>query len=188
MTEQKRIRILSILLILSGFLLGSALPEVFRMNSGTYAGFFSMYSFQKYNQTTVNVWNIFPYIVTSRIQPLLFLWMSGFTAAGLLFHAIYFWWLAAAAGMLLALFVLREGYHGFVLFFCTLLPQWILYTTMWKREVHDMFIRNRGMDAFGHGYGKELRKLGQICMLCVAGSVVEAFLGTWILKKILQIL
>ena len=193
MREQRHRQILILFILLTGFFLGSVLPELLHMGTGTYAGFFSLYSFQKYEETTVNSRNLFPYILTTRLQPLLFLWMSSFTAAGILFHVLYGVWLSVAAGMLLALFTLREGYEGLVFFCCCLFPQWILYLTMWKREVHFLIEQQKrrfhgNTAAIGSLLRKDLLELAGMMGFALLGSAMEAFLGTWTLKIFLQIL
>lgn len=193
MRAQYRRQILISFILLTGFFVGSALPQLLCMGTGTYAGFFSLYSFQKYQEAAINSWNLFPYILTSRLQPLLFLWMSSFTTAGILFHVLYAGWLSVAAGMLLALFTLREGYEGLLFFCCCLFPQWILYLSMWKKEVHFLIEqqnrRYQGMGTvIGSLYRRDLMELGKMAGFALFGSAVEAFLGTWTLKIFLQIL
>lgn len=193
MRAQYRRQILILLILLIGFFVGSALPQLLYMGTGTYAGFFSLYSFQKYQETAVNSWNIFPYILNARLQPLLFLWMSSFTTAGVFFHVLYAGWLAVAAGMLLALFTLREGYEGLLFFGCCLFPQWILYIAMWKREARFLIEQQKrrfqgiGM-AIGRLHQSDMLELAKIMAYAVLGSAMEAFLGTWTLKIFLQIL
>ncbi len=183
----------AVLFVLSGLLAGTALPELLRMGDGSYAGFTSLYSLQKYENAVIQFSNIFPYILSLRLRTLLFLWMSCFTVAGLLFHLAYFWWLAASAGMLISLFSLRSGWNGVILFACSLLPQWILYAAMWRRELSVLFWQS-GM----HYYtpegkpallmkGKQLNELAQMTGLCVLGCACEALLGTQLLKFFFEI-
>ena len=182
-----------ILLLLSGFLAGTALPELLRMGTGTYAGFLSLYGFQKYEERAVSAVNVLPYIAAGRLRTLLFLWMSSYTAAGLLFHLAYAWWLAASAGMLLSVFMLRDGYEGILLFFCCLFPQWLLYGTMWQKEIGFLLTQwRRGgfalTDSRGRmsTYRKDLADLAGMVGLCLLGCGAEAFLGTWTLKIFLK--
>lgn len=125
----------ALLFVLSGLLAGAALPELMHMGDGSYAGFASLYAVQKFETSQIQYMDVFMYVLSVRIITLLFLWMSCFTPAGKLFHLLYFWWLAASGGMLLALFALKKGGQGLILFGCSLLPQWILYAAMWKREL-----------------------------------------------------
>lgn len=216
MREQRRRQLLILFILLTGFFVGSALPELLHMGTGSYAGFFSLYSFQKYEIAEVAPWRIFPYVLSIRMQTLLFLWMSSFTAVGFLFHAAYIWWLAAAAGMLLALFTLRDGYEGLLFFSCCIFPQWIVYVAMWKREVQFLF-RKSGLQTwdtsmdehqenFPHPeekyvdylpresrrlrfhHPRDLADLAAMMGLCLLGCFAESFLGTWTLKIFLQIL
>ena len=181
------------LILLLGFWAGSALPELLRMGTGTYAGFLSLYSFRKYEESTPLALNILPYIAAGRLKTLLFLWMSSYTAAGLLFHLVYALWLAASAGMLLALFMLRDGYEGVLLFFCCLFPQWLLYGAMWQREVGFLLRQlRRSSVAFSGGgggagtYRNDLAELAGMVGLCLLGCGAETFLGTWTLKIFLN--
>lgn len=190
MREQRHRQILILLILLTGFCVGSALPELLHMGTGSYAGFFSLYSFQKYEMTEIAPWHIFPYVLSIRMQTLLFLWMSSFTAAGVLFHAVYFGWLAAAAGMLLALFALQDGYEGLLFFCCCIFPQWIVYVTMWKRELQFLF-RKSGLQKdspLRSQQQRDLTDLAAMMGLCLLGCFAESFLGTWVLKIFLQIL
>lgn len=179
-----------ILVLLSGFFAGVLTPELFRMGRGNYAGFASLYSFRKYETMAVSWKKILPCILSVRIRTLLFLWMSSFTTAGLLFHLIYGWWLAASAGMLIALFMLREGYGGILLFLCCLFPQWIWYAAMWRKELGFLF-QKRHYDFAVQTQAQPLRRrdmaeLGKMMGLCLAGCAAEAFLGRWTLKIFLQ--
>lgn len=177
--------------LLAGFLIGTAVPSLFQMGTGSYAGLFSMYSFGKYESMEIRPERLLAYILAARLPVLLFLWMSSYTAAGLLFHIGYAWWLAVSAGMLLSLFVLREGYGGIVMFGCCLLPQWILYASMWKRELAFFFGRTErksmGWDNVLPVRRQELLELARMALLCAAGSAAEAFLGMWTLKIYLHI-
>ena len=182
-----------VLFLLLGFSFGTALPEFLRMGTGTYAGFLSLYGLQKYKERAVSAVNVLPYIAAGRLRTLLFLWMSSYTAAGLLFHLAYAWWLAASAGMLLALFMLRDGYEGILLFFCCLFPQWLLYGAMWQKEA-GFLLRQRRRSGSGltdgggrmRMYRKDLADLSGMAGLCLLGCGAEAFLGTWTLKIFLQ--
>ncbi|MCI8318214.1 MAG: hypothetical protein HFG96_06780 [Lachnospiraceae bacterium] len=182
----------AVLIVLSGFFAGTFLPEVFRMGKGTYAGLLSLYSLGKYENAVFLPEKIFPYILKIRLQTLLFLWMSCYTSAGVLFHLGYAWWLAASAGLLLSLFVLREGGAGILLFFCCVFPQWILYAAMWKQELA-FLLRLRGRNSVATAVQAAALQRGQLSSLtklvvfCVAGCVVETFLGNWTLKIFLEI-
>lgn len=171
---------------LTGFLIGTAIPSLFHMGTGSYAGLFSLYSLGKYESMQIRPERLLAYILAARLPMLLFLWMSSYTAAGILFHIGYVWWLAASAGMLLSLFVLRDGYGGIVLFGCCLLPQWILYVSMWKRELAFFLGKAAGGGVNREGIipirRAELRGLGRMVLLCMAGCAAEAFLGMWTLK------
>lgn len=181
---EQRHQILFVLLLFSGFLAGSALPELLHMGNGTYAGFFSLYSLQRYQTVQVGFRTVFAYVLSTRLQPLFFLWMSSFTAAGLLFHALYIWWLMAAAGMMLALFVLKGGPEGVVQFGCCLFPQWILYSSMWKREglflIRQQQKRRQGcVVSTEHFWQSDLLELAKLTSFCVLGALIETFLGKW---------
>lgn len=190
-TEHQR-QIFLWLLLLSGFLAGSALPELLHMGTGTYASFFSLYGLQKYQEAQADLGRVFSYVLTARLRPLLFLWMSSFTTAGLLFHAFYFWWLAAAAGMLLALFVLRSGLNGMLLFGCCLFPQWILYAAMWREEA-EFLIRQRKKFpqicavSAGRFWRTDLWTLARLAGYCLMGALTETFLGNWTMKIFLRL-
>lgn len=188
MGRKYRMEIAAALVLLSGFLAGTLVPELFRMGTGAYAGYLSMYGFQRYETTAVSPARLLPYLLSLRMRTLLFLWMSGYTAAGLLFHLLYAWWLAASAGMLLALFLLRGGYSGILLFVCSLFPQWILYAAMWKREALSLWRRRMGTqpDAAALARRRDLKELGGMAGLCALGCAAEAFLGMWLLKIFLQ--
>lgn len=169
------------------------MPELIRMGSGSYAGFFSMYSFQIYEQTQLRVWDLFVYIARNRMLTVLFLWMSTYTAAGILFHVLYALWLSVSGGMLLALFTLKNGKEGLVLLACCLLPQWILYLCVIRQEAKLLF-RRSGLDREMAEQvtrsiklrKRDLAELGELLFFCVLGCGCEAFLGTWTLKIFLE--
>ena len=56
--------------LLFGILAGVALPEVFRMREGTYAGFFSLYGMKKMQEMEVLLLPIFGYLLSSRLRTL----------------------------------------------------------------------------------------------------------------------
>ena len=174
----------AVILVMSGLLAGTALPELMRMGDGSYTGFASMYALQKYEIADVQYGEVFSYILSIRTLTLLFLWMSRFTPAGYFLHMIFFWWLAVAAGMLLALFALKDGWHGLILFGCSLLPQWILYIIMWKRELTFLFEWQGNRMLSGR---RVLLNLGGMLGLCCIGCVCEAFLGMRLIKFFLEI-
>lgn len=193
MGRQNRYKAAIFILFFAAFLGGTAVPELIRMGSGSYAGFFSMYSFQIYEQTQIHAWNLFVYIAKRRLLTVLFLWMSTYTAAGMLFHVLYALWLLVSGGMLLALFTLKNGKEGLVLLACCLLPQWILYTWVIRQEAGILF-RHSG---FEHEIAKQaagparlqkrdLIELGELLFFCALGCACEAFLGTWTLKIFLE--
>ena len=192
MRKKERWIILAVFVVLTGFLTGAALPELLHMGSGSYAGLLSRYSLGRYEASAVRSAAVLPYLVSVRLRALLFLWMSCYTPAGLLFHLLYAWWLACSGGLLLSLFMLREGYGGLLLFFCCILPQWLVYASMWKRELR-FLARRRGAAANAqdgaqmYGFRQELAELGRLTALCVAGSCAEAFCGLWSLKIFLQL-
>lgn len=176
----------------AGLLLGTALPELFHMGTGTYAGFFSLYSFQKFEHTVVNSWKLFLFLVCGRLQLMLFLWMSVFTPIGVWIHFGYLFWLTASAGMLLSLFVLRDGYEGILLFLCCIFPQWLLYGSAWKREF--LFLAGQAGRIRGQGeiqpilqQRRVLFELGRMILFFISGCAAEAYLGQWTLKIFLQI-
>lgn len=181
MDRRKRKLFVAVLVLTAGFAAGTAAPEAFRMGTGNYTGFFSLYSFGKYGAMEMEPLSLLPAVLSVRLKTLLFLWMSSYTAAGLLFHLAYGGWLAASAGMLLALFALRGGIRGLALFACCLFPQWIVYGEVCRREMR--FLLSRPATAAGrHG----LAALAQMVGLAVFGSACEAFLGTWTLKIYLR--
>lgn len=186
MENARRQTALIIFTVLCGFLAGTAIPELFRMGTGDYASLLSVYSLRKYEHTTVEAVRLFSYIVSVRLPVLLFLWMSSYTTAGLLFHLVYAWWLGASAGMLLAVFMLKEGFGGIMLFGCCLLPQWILYASMWRRELSVLFRKMRSTGyltgSVSSIYKAELVELASLVALCLAGCAAEAFLGIWTLR------
>lgn len=190
-TEHQR-QIFLWILLLSGFLAGSALPELLHMGTGTYAGFFSLYGLQKYQEIQTGLGSVLWYVLMARLRSLLFLWLSSFTTAGMLFHALYFWWLSAAAGVLLALFVLRSGLTGLLLFGCCLFPQWILYTAMWREEI-SFLILQRKKDTQGYIIPAgslsrgNLWTLARLTGYCILGALTETFLGNWTMKIFLRL-
>lgn len=196
MGKQNRYRTAFLLLLPAAFLGGTAIPELIRMGTGDYSGFFSLYSFKLYERLEIRSWDLFFYILRIRMFTLLFLWMSTYTAAGILFHLVYVLWLAVSGGMLTALFVLRDGYEGVILLTCCLFPQWILYTAVIKQEAAILFRRNEAgidhrMDRLSKRtallYRRDLSELLGMMIWCVAGCACEAFLGTWTLKIFLQL-
>lgn len=182
--------IIAVFALLSGFLAGTLMPELFRMGTGTYASLLSWYSLGKYESISVSPGKLLPYIISIRIKTLVFLWMSCYTPLGMAFHLGYAWWLAASAGLLLSLFMIRDGYGGLLLFFCCMFPQWLIYASMWKQELLFLFRkseRGRGQTGVLSFRRDEIAGLAQMAGLCLVGCAAETFLGTWTLKIFLQL-
>ncbi|MCD7746431.1 MAG: hypothetical protein LUI13_14315 [Lachnospiraceae bacterium] len=203
------LRILPVLLVLAlGLLTGSALPRLLHMGTGSYAGLASEYAFRAYENADANGWDLFFYVSLVRLRTLLILWMSSFSTLGMLFHLGYAWWIAASGAMLLSLFGLRDGFQGMALFACSILPQWILYGILWKREADAWMERLRGSfgecSDFGTAFAcggasgrgrraawkigrKDFSEFVSLVVICLFGCACEAFLGTWTLRLYLRL-
>lgn len=171
-------------------LAGAALPELFRMQESTYAGFFSIYGRQKFQEQEAAVLPIFGYLAAGRIRTLLFLWMSMYTALGIWFHIIYAVWLGSTAGLLLALFALRQGWQGLLLFFCCTMPQWIFYGLQWKQELQQLVLWQSRREGAAWLYTvtqyRSVVKLLKALAFCLMGCGVEASLGIWSIRIFLK--
>ena len=179
--------------LLFGILAGVALPEVFRMREGTYAGFFSLYGMKKMQEMEVLLLPIFGYLLSSRLRTLLFLWMSSYTPLGLWLHLFFTGWLGCSGGMLLSLFALKQGVQGIGLFFCCTLPQWIFYGLQWKKELQLFLSHTLPREDFSAGvfpYPSRRAKIDWIAMVlyCISGCAAETVLGLWSVKIFLKIL
>ncbi len=191
MKEGQREWILLCAVVCGGFFAGSVLPGILKMGSGTYAGLLSQYSLSRYQEIRVSGWELFTAVFQKRLSFFLFLWMSSYTVIGLAFHGLCLFMLASAAGLLLAVFLLQEGYGGALLFFCCLMPQWMLYLAAWREELFFLFHRRcwraDTLPQGGAVMGRyDLKVLGKILLLCLWGCGVECFLGTWTMKIFLQ--
>lgn len=171
-----------ILLTLAGFFLGILIPELLYMGSGSYTGLMSLYGIGQFEQKTLEPEVLFPYIVSSRLQIFIFLWMSCYTPLGLLTHTGLVLWLGLSAGMLISVFVLRHGYEGILLFLCCILPQWIPYGTVIGREI--VFLEHKihkkrfaGEGTAGNAVYYELREMAVMTAICLLGCVLETVFG-----------
>ena len=189
--ERGRLWYLAFLILLGGFCAGLGVPELLRMGDGSYAGYASLYSFHTFETSSISPEILFPYLVRIRMMTHQFLWMSSYTAAGLLFHFLWLLWLGSSAGLLLALFALRDGYEGILLFFCCLFPQWVLYGIAWKMEFRFLFCQwleripsdERKIREFRR---KDLAGLSRMIILILLGCAAETFVGMWTIKIFLQ--
>ena len=117
MEKERRILISFGAAALLGLLAGVAAPKLFRMGDGSYAGFFSLYSFGKFAQLPdLDFTQLFWYLLVKRLRLICFLWMSSYTPFGFFAHLLLLFWIFFAGGMLLSLFLLREGTNGILLF------------------------------------------------------------------------
>ena len=173
--------------LLFGILAGVALPEVFRMREGTYAGFFSLYGMKKMQEMEVLLLPIFGYLLSSRLRTLLFLWMSSYTPLGLWLHLFFTGWLGCSGGMLLSLFALRQGVQGIGLFFCCTLPQWIFYTAALLFYANSKKRQSRivGWNSW-QDRTRQLAEAGLVTGCVLLGTFVESFVNpavfAWVLK------
>ena len=110
MEKERRILISFGAAALLGLLAGVAAPKLFRMGDGSYAGFFSLYSFGKFAQLPDSDFTqLFWYLLVKRLRLICFLWMSSYTPFGFFAHLLLLFWIFFAGGMLLSLFLLRRG-------------------------------------------------------------------------------
>ena len=215
MEKERRILISFGAAALLGLLAGVAAPKLFHMGDGSYAGFFSLYSFGKFEQLPDSDFTqLFWYLLVKRLRLICFLWMSSYTPFGFFTHLLLLFWIFFAGGMLLSLFLLREGTNGILLFLCCLLPQWILYALAFRGELR-LYFSTYGMERkwdYGVISGREgepraespteydreklesdfektlsgwmRRELLSMLMLCTVGCGMEAFIGLRLLQVI----
>lgn len=146
MEKERRILISFGAAALLGLLAGVAAPKLFHMGDGSYAGFFSLYSFGKFAQLPDSDFTqLFWYLLVKRLRLICFLWMSSYTPFGFFAHLLLLFWIFFAGGMLLSLLLLREGTNGILLFLCCLLPQWILYILAFRGELR-LYFSTYGME------------------------------------------
>ena len=215
MEKERRILISFGAAALLGLLAGVAAPKLFHMGDGSYAGFFSLYSFGKFAQLPDSDFTqLFWYLLVKRLRLICFLWMSSYTPIGFFAHLLLFFWIFFAGGMLLSLFLLREGTNGILLFLCCLLPQWILYVLAFRGELRLYFSTYEMERKWDYGvisgregepraespaeydramrasdFEKSLsvwmrRELLSMLMLCTVGCGMEAFIGLRLLQVI----
>ena len=170
-----------ILISLACFTGGMLLPELIKMNTGSYAGFFSLYCFAKFQQSDVMIKDVFLYILSVRMKWFLFLWMSCFTGMGFYIHSVLYAWVFCSFGMLLRLFLIRKGLEGGILFLCCLVPQWILYAIAGRKELSFCLHRFKGEE--GKRKDRYLLFLNLLGII-IGGCVCETYLGLQIQKKI----
>ena len=99
MEKERRILISFGAAALLGLLAGVAAPKLFHMGDGSYAGFFSLYSFGKFAQLPDSDFTqLFWYLLVKRLRLICFLWMSSYTP---------FWIFCASASAFLDFFCRR---------------------------------------------------------------------------------
>lgn len=182
---------------LLGVLAGVAAPELFHMGDGSYAGFFSLYSFGKFAQLPdTDFAQLLWYLMVKRLRLLFFLWMSSYTPLGFFLHLLLVFWTFFSGGMLLSLFLLREGTNGILLFLCCLLPQWILYALAFRAEFRQYFIRHRSFGEWSDGMisnpeetfsGRVKGEFVSMLAFGLIGCGMEAFIGLRLLQVFLQL-
>ena len=94
MEKERRILISFGAAALLGLLAGVAAPKLFRMGDGSYAGFFSLYSFGKFAQLPdLDFTQLFWYLLVKRLRLICFLWMSSYTPFGFFAHLLLLFWI-----------------------------------------------------------------------------------------------
>ncbi len=163
------------------------------MGTGSYAGLVSIYGLKEFETKKLDVLSLFPFVSAVRLRTVLFLWMSCYTPFGFFAHTAYLLWVSLSAGILLSVFVLRQGYAGVLLFFCCLFPQWLFYLSAFLRELRflEKKVRPEGNAAplFGRSMRRDdLKEL--ICMLLMtaAGAAAEVCAGLKVFQIFLQYL
>ncbi len=189
----RRLHILAAAAAAAGLFLGILLPELGRAGGGSYAGLVSVYGLREFERKSLDVLSLFPYVAGVRLRTILFLWMSSYTPPGLFLHMAYLFWLCFLAGILLAVFVLRQGYGGIFLFLCCLLPQWLLYLSVFARELRFLWRKRQlssgGDQAAVRTAGREdWKELAGMLLFMTAGALVEAGAGLKVFQIFLQYL
>ena len=177
----------------AGFFLGILIPELIRTGGGSYAGLVSMYGLREFGMKRLDILSLLPYVAGVRLRTILFLWMSCYTPPGLFLHMAYLFWISLLSGILLSVFVLRQGYMGFLLFLCCLLPQWLLYLSALARELKFLGKKRRLLHRADSLPVRTMRladwkELTGMLLLMAAGSVVEAGIGLKVFQIFLQYL
>ncbi len=189
----KRFPVITAAAAAAGFFLGILIPELIHMGGGSYAGLVSVYGLREFETERLDILSLLPYVAGVRLRTILFLWMSCYTPPGLFLHMAYLFWICLLSGILLSVFVLRQGYMGFLLFLCCLLPQWMLYLSAFARELR--FLRKKRQLSYGSGPPSvrpmrlaDWKELAGMLLLMAAGSAVEAGVGLKVFQIFLQYL
>lgn len=177
----------------AGFFTGILIPELMRMGGGSYAGLVSIYGMREFQEEKLDVLSLFPYVAGARLRMFLILRISCYAPFGLFLHMAYFFWICLSAGILLSVFVLRQGGSGVLLFLCCMFPQWLLYLSAFAREI--TFLEERKRLSYGAcqpaspKMRREDRKnLAGLLLLTAAGIVVETCVGLKVFQIFLQYL
>ena len=177
----------------AGFFAGILLPELIRMGGGSYAGLISLYGLGEFREKRLDLPARFPYVAGVRLRAFLFLRISCYAPFGLFVHMAYLFWICLSAGILLSVFVLRQGGSGVLLFLCCMFPQWLFYLSALAREIK--FLEEKRRMSYGAcqpdspKLKKEDRKnLAGMLFLAAAGTAAEVCVGLRVFQIFLQYL
>lgn len=180
---EKKMRASVIIMIIFGFFCGTAVPELFRMGQGSYAGLLSSYGLQSFACETLEPGTLFQYVFRSRVLGLTLLWMSSYTPVGLALHLFFIYWLCLSLGILFSIFLLRQGAHGILMLLCCILPQWILYGSVLRQEL-SFLARKRRQQTGTCRY--DLQLYGKLFLSCLAGCLLETWFGLYIFQLVVR--
>ena len=180
---EKKIQAAVAVMIIFGFFCGTAIPELFHMDQGTYAGLLSRYGLQSFAGGSLEPTELFRFVWQNRILGLTLLWMSWYTPVGLIMHLLFLFWLCLSFGILLSIFLLRQGPEGILLLACCILPQWIIYGSVLRQEFSFLAGKKSRTTEM---YQSDLRIYGRMLLECLAGCLLETWFGLYIFQLFLQ--
>ncbi len=163
------------------------------------ASLISGYYMNKYAYLTPDYGRLFVYVFNQRIIPVLYLCLFGMTMFGLVVVYGYVFWYGFSAGMLLSLFSIQYGMRGILFCIIAIMPQYILYIPAFVLLIHIVYQLTMEL-YFKKSYtGKNFNSKKQIFFSCflqllliilcmIIGVILETYVNTYLLKKIINIL
>ena len=170
-----------ILFIFAGMIVGTVLFNIFIKLKITDADLLGNDYLAIYDSVRINGITVWKYVLKSRMKWLVFLVLAGITKIRIPIYALFT--MAAGAGILISIMVLKYGLMGIAVFLISIFPQFIFYGIMYVLMLK-IFIESTGLV----GMRKNLILAGIIIAMFIVGTYMEAFLNPIALKKMYMLI
>lgn len=186
----------ALLFLLGGIIFGALYANIFRDIYIDNIEFFDSYYISKMNLIEIDYGLLFQYIIMNSYKQFILFWIFSITILGIpymVFSLIYF---GFSTGFIISVATMKYGIKGLLLFLTYIFPQYIIYIPAALVCLLVGYRLCKDMNASNSLNGKNkwrivIEKLPIIFLLGVfilIGCVMETYINSFLLKKVIQML